>query len=52
MAIWNYFPYRYWGCISLKRYQHSPFKNVLTKPFIHNLQSNLQENSIFFFYLN
>ena len=40
--------YRYWGCISFKRYQYSPLKNVLTKPFIHNFQSNMQEKSNFF----
>ena len=45
MTIWNCFPYRYWGCILLKRYQHSPLKDVLTKPFIHNLQLNMQEKS-------
>ena len=47
-AIWYCFPYRYWGCISLKRFQHTPLKNVLTKPFIHNRQSNMQEKSTFF----
>jgi len=40
--------YRYWGCISFKRYQHSPLKNVLTKPFIHNFQSKMQEKSKIF----
>jgi len=48
-AIRNSFPHRYWGCISLKRYQHSPLKNVLTKPFIHNLQSNMRKRSQKFF---